>query len=260
MLKITVNQGGWEWQKIKDIEKVLDRTISYIQKELRSPIDGEIYVKNSEKGPKVLLRKPPKKGPFIILLSAEENYWIQYSYQFAHEFCHVLSGYENLYGNDNEWFHESICHVASLFTLCMISNQLKEIPSGSVSDDPLETLSPLSCTKYINNIRKRAEKIRPQNKDFINWLASKEEKLRENPISKVEDHKLEEKLRGIYNHIALELLPLFKKCPKKGWNAVTQLPDTNPDSIKNYLEEWHSVVNQNEKLFVQSLRKQLVGL
>ena len=41
----------------------------------------------------------------------------QYAYQFAHEFCHVLSGYEGLEGNPNNWFHETICELASVFTL-----------------------------------------------------------------------------------------------------------------------------------------------
>ena len=49
--------------------------------------------------------------------SARDRKWAKFGYQFSHEFCHVLSNYENLKANPNNWFHEAICELASVFTL-----------------------------------------------------------------------------------------------------------------------------------------------
>ena len=43
--------------------------------------------------------------------------WNQYAYQFDMNSVMWLSGYEDLAGNPNNWFHETICELASMFTL-----------------------------------------------------------------------------------------------------------------------------------------------
>ena len=218
MLEITVKQrfreDDLEWPaEIEDIKKVLDETVSYIQKELRSPIEGKILVRNNSKlgGPIVLYQKRSRElyqetseeSSFTVLLFVVEGEgWPEYTYQFAHEFCHILSDYENLEDNKNKWFHESICHIASFFTLWKMSK-----------------------ISYADQMIKDASEISQSNMNFIDWLESKEKELRDNPINKpgIAPH-LAEKLRVYYKRIALELLPLFKKYPKGGWNAVRQLP------------------------------------
>ena len=61
-------------------------------------------------------------------LTARDNHWAQYSFQFAHEFCHALINYSNderglrrdrRYAN--HWLEESLCETASLFTLRALS-------------------------------------------------------------------------------------------------------------------------------------------
>ncbi len=55
--------------------------------------------------------------PYVIQLDTRGTYWSQYAYQFSHEFCHILSGYEHLKENPNQWFHETVCELASVFSL-----------------------------------------------------------------------------------------------------------------------------------------------
>lgn len=56
------------------------------------------------------VRKIPE-GPFRSRLGrrAVKEDWPYFVYHFAHEFCHILSGFKSLEGNPNELFHEALC-------------------------------------------------------------------------------------------------------------------------------------------------------
>ena len=118
MLTIVVS-GEWGVARTADIEKLLSDAASHINGLLRTPWTGELHVRSappSDPTPRTLLRCS-KTDPIVIQLACKDRRWNQYAYQFAHEFCHVLSGYEGLEGNPNNWFHETICELASVFTL-----------------------------------------------------------------------------------------------------------------------------------------------
>jgi len=66
--------------------------------------------------PRAVYRNSPDED-FIIRLPVQNTLWARFTYQFAHEFCHVLSDYDRLRQSGNQWFHETICEVASLFAL-----------------------------------------------------------------------------------------------------------------------------------------------
>lgn len=60
----------------------------------------------------------------IISIVVQGNYWCQWAFQYAHEFCHHLIDGKmtgNLVGM--KWFEECLCHTASLFCLSKLSNQ-----------------------------------------------------------------------------------------------------------------------------------------
>ena len=62
----------------------------------------------------------------LIFLSAENRFWCQYAYQFAHEYCHFQIG-----GNVPQqlrWFEESLCELASYFFLPRIGDLWKTNP------------------------------------------------------------------------------------------------------------------------------------
>ena len=102
-----------------DIQVLLEDTASHLNRFLRSPFVGNIEVvpsPPSDPTPRVPYRPNPD-GPFSVQFTARCRSWSQFSFQFAHEFCHILSDYELLRDNPNQWFHEAICEVASVFTL-----------------------------------------------------------------------------------------------------------------------------------------------
>ena len=69
-----------------------------------------------------------REGRIAIRLSARDTRWAQYSFQFAHEFCHALANFADhsqppvsKLPNPNLWLEESLCETASLFVLRAMS-------------------------------------------------------------------------------------------------------------------------------------------
>ena len=110
---------GNKWGEVSqsEIEYLLKEAASHIEGELYAPFTEEIHVKWWNKNyPLTKYRYDPNQ-PYIIKLTVKDRDWCRYVYQFAHEFCHVLSNYNRLKYCKNEWFHEAICELASIFTL-----------------------------------------------------------------------------------------------------------------------------------------------
>ena len=108
-MQICVLHGDWGNFNVNEIGKLLKNTASHLGRLLRTPFQGTICVKPSPPGepPRTFYRESPD-DPFVIQLTARDHRWSQFAYQFSHEFCHVLSNYENLKANPNNWFHEAI--------------------------------------------------------------------------------------------------------------------------------------------------------
>eukprot|EP00048_Salpingoeca_helianthica_P019838 m.245875 g.245875 ORF g.245875 m.245875 type:complete len:422 (+) comp39446_c0_seq1:152-1417(+) len=84
-----------------------------------------VHVYAAENSPITLFKPREQDGATEVGLTSRETYWGQYSFQFAHELCHTLVGHTDagLRGrlahsvSCNDWFEESLCEMASLFTL-----------------------------------------------------------------------------------------------------------------------------------------------
>lgn len=57
------------------------------------------------------------RGQDLILLTAGDNYWCQYAYQFAHELCHFATRRERLNQCRSFFVDEVLCEAASIFVL-----------------------------------------------------------------------------------------------------------------------------------------------
>ncbi len=80
----------------------------------------KVLVSKGAHGPIVLFKKG-ENGEHLIKLATEKLHWAQYAYQFSHEICHVLCGYENDH-QGNLWFEETLCETASLYCLRRMSS------------------------------------------------------------------------------------------------------------------------------------------
>ena len=101
-MQLHVTHADWGEILPNDLEKLLRYTASHLNGLFRPPFQGRIHVEPSPLGkPPRALYRASSDDPHVIWLSARDNLWCKFAYQFAHEFCHVLSGYEHLNNNPN---------------------------------------------------------------------------------------------------------------------------------------------------------------
>ena len=240
MLTIVVS-GEWGVARAADIEKLLSDVASHINGLLRTPWAGEVHVRSappSDPTPRTLPRFS-KTDPIVIQLACKDRRWNQYAYQFAHEFCHVLSGYEGLEGNPNNWFHETICELASVFTLRRMAERWPTHP-------PYPNWAGYSkhLLEYAAKRQKREEVQLPIGTTLLDWLSSHESGLRNDRYQ-----------RDKNDLVAYALLPVFEEFPA-GWNAIRKFPSSSRE-LKCYLTDWASAADPDDVPFVVRLADML---
>ena len=238
MLKIQLHVLDADWGDIQanEIAMLLQDTAFHINRLFRVPFHEKIQVIPSPFDyPQTLYRSSPE-DPYTILISARNHFWCQFAYQFAHEFCHVLSGYENLKENPNNWFHESLCELASVFTIQRMAERWLTHPAFPNCTDYAGALR-----NYWKNLLDNQETQLPEGMFLHSWLSLRENKLRESPVAEKEQ-------RNNQKLVAYQLLPIFEKSPS-GWNTIRKLPNSL-DKLANYLVVWYWAVDPTDKAFV----------
>ena len=232
-MHLFVLPGNWGEAQLEDIRKLLIDTTSHMDRLLRSSFDGTIHVMPSpvDDDP-IALYRTSTDAPYIIKLSVKDRLWNQYAYQFAHEFCHVLSDHDKLKDNPNNWFHEAICELASAFTLHRMGEQWLLNPPYphwvSYADKLVE---------YSHQQQSRLKGELPEGISLHAWLSDNEDVLRENEYQ-----------REINAVVAYQLLPIFEDTPT-GWNTICNFP-TSKGYLKEYLSDWYSLVDMEDRPFV----------
>lgn len=234
-MQLCVLQGDWGDACTTDIEALLKDTASHLNRLLRTPFEGTIHVEstppNQDCDPQTLYRTS-LGNPFVIQLTARDRQWSQFSYQFSHEFCHVLSNYENLKANPNNWFHEAICELASVFTLRQMAERWQTNPPYSHWKDYAALLWNYSEKRLSRQEAQLRERVTLQS-----WLLFHEESLRQD--------KYQRKKNAL---VAYALLPIFESNPE-GWNAIRNFPNSS-GYLADYLYDWHSSTDLEDKDFV----------
>ena len=233
-MKISVLPCEWGDARPFDIQNLLQNVASHIERELRDPFPGTIEAMNlpGQQQPRIHYRSPGNTA-YPINLTAKDNHWSRFAYQFAHEFCHALSGYEGLRYNPNKWFHESICEMASIFVLRRMGRRWRR------SKNHMWARFAPSHTEYADNLLRDHASNMPSGL-FRAWLSENESDLRACPY-----------LRDKNGVVATKLLPNFEQEPS-GWNAVRQLPATT-GKIQAYIESWRSSVDAQDRGFVEGI-------
>src|SRR2546423_10692203 len=126
-IDIRVQAGGFEGASAADIAAVLQSAAGELTRYWPGSQLPSIDVYHRADHPQTDSRRGA--GNWIAVgLTARDNHWAQYSFQFAHEYCHALINYSNdergltrdrRYAN--LWLEESLCETASLFTLRALS-------------------------------------------------------------------------------------------------------------------------------------------
>jgi len=236
---INVENGGWGSASTDNIMVLLVNTASQINKHMRRPFNGEIIVKWWEQGYPFTQYREAGTGPFTSYLPVQGTLWNQYAYQFSHEFCHILSDCEKLSKKKNQWFHETVCEMASLFTLRSMS---KEWAYKAPCSNWMSYAS--SLWDYAEeSIRKVSPKLlRPE--ELQQWLSENEDYLL--------DHNNDKDKNLI---VAVALLEIFEKIPG-GWNTIARFPNSD-ERFEQYLRVWQSMVDDADKVIINRILSKL---
>ena len=236
-MMIVVSEMGWGQARPLDIRVLLENTASHLNRYLTSPFAGTIVVEPSPpRYPYPMARyRSSSQDPFVIQLSARDRRWSQFAFQFSHEFCHILSGYERLRNSPNNWFHEALCELASVFTLRRMAETWPANP-------PFQNWSDYACSlaDYAAERLSHEKSQISQGETLRRWLSAREDELRDNPYQ-----------RQLNAVVAYSLLPLFEANPT-GWNAIRSLP-VSASRLHTYLREWTSSVSPQNRYFTESI-------
>jgi len=226
---IQVLPGDWGGADRQDIENLLlavarELWVYFPDRKLRP-----ISVAPTDRHPFVRYAKGPS-GETIIHLSAKGRYWSQYAYQFAHEFAHVLSNYDrngHRLVQRNQWFDESLCETASLFTLRRLSATWLK---GEIVPYAHWKSYGTTLQAYVGELLAQPHRVLPAKASFADWYRGNAETLDKSPYVRERDEL-----------VAGMLLPLFERHPE-AWATIGYLNLEESDatgSFEQYLANWH---------------------
>lgn len=232
-IAIEVAPGDWGRAELRDIQRVLDS----VAEELSSVVGGagdDLHLRVLPRGgsPRVLYERDGA-GQYVVQLTARDDRWFQYVYQFAHELCHVLSNFDNKEGlagekvdESNQWFEESLCETASLFTLQRLAVVWETNP-------PTRNWSGYGklFSAYAVRLIDEPHRHLAAGQSFRDWFSENKAALSGSPYQR-EKNEL----------VAANLLPLFAAHPEL-WQSIAYLNPSKASAGKpfaQYLADWRT--------------------
>jgi hypothetical protein len=162
--------------------------------------------------------------------------WCLWSFQFAHELCHIMSNYNKLRATENAWFHESLCDLAAIFTIKQIALSWR---AGHLVNRPW---CPTALQDYARKLLTSGAFQLPKDVSFHAWFQTNQDSLRSDRYQRAKN--------GL---IALQLLPILENNPKS-WEAIRYLPDSG-ETFARYLCTWEERCPEPEKELVAQVAK-----
>jgi hypothetical protein len=243
-LAIRVAPGNWGTASARDVQSLLDAVaVEFMRYAGVAPGDAaglpaEIRVVPRNGSPRVLYERGPQ-GEYLVHLSARNENWFQYAYQFSHELCHIFSRFDHKERNGheiataNQWFEEALCETASLFTLRRVAAAWADNPPPGQW-----AARPTVFADYADFLGAQAHRRLPAAQSLDRWYRENEESLRASPY-----------LREKNELVAAALLPLFEQDPRL-WRAITYL---NPDkasaakAFPDFLADWYAACSAGDR-------------
>lgn len=232
-MDIQIELGEWGEARIEDIQRLLEDVVSQLMRHISAPPQGRIRVQCHPNGaaPRILYRQSPDED-YVIQLTVQNRLWSRFAYQFAHELCHLLSNYEQLRLPGNQWFHESFCELASLFTIKQMATTWKSSPPY-----PNWTSYAQDLDSYAQEFIFREEHQLPLGVSLAQWFRVNEPGLRLNQYQRP--------LNGL---VAVHLLPLLQVSPAH-WQSIRHMPNTD-EPFQIFLILWRASCPTAHKDFV----------
>jgi hypothetical protein len=233
-LQLVIVEGFWGQVKIEDVRCLLENVAKQILQYFNESFSARIVVEcHPHRSAAQVQCRNALIGEHIVLLSHQD--FCSWSYEFAHELCHILSGYHNLQSLPNQWFHETLGELASMFTL-------KQMAVGWRKSPPKPDWQLFSTTfyEYSEKLVSSSNFQLPSNTILPDWFKANEQRLRSDPYQ-----------RGKNGIVALHLLPLIESNPQY-WQSVCFIPDSM-ESFEKFLGEWRKNCPEQQQPFVTQI-------
>ena len=237
MPKYRVEAKGFDASQ-RDIKAVCDSTGRELWRFFPGYELEPFVVVRGRSGP-IVLHQRNARGEVVMRLDTGSTYWCQYAYQFAHEFCHILSGYREEY-NGNKWFEETLCETASLFTMRAMVKAWKDDPPYAHWKDFRHAIR-----EYVDDVITKRSKITEIHRDGLGaFYRAHRSALREKPCD-----------RELNGAMSIVLLRLLEQKPEH-WEAVRWLNHSRApqgETFEKYLRRWHNAVPERHRDFVRRI-------
>lgn len=233
VISIEIAPGDWGNANVRDIQRVLDSTADVFLGYVKPARDDlKILVVPRSISPEVRYERGAN-GEYVIQLTARNDNWFQYTFQFAHELCHVLSNFDHKAHADsgkvaenNQWFEESLCETASLFTLRRLAVAWQANPPTRNWSGYGEVFN-----AYAERLIIEPHRHLPADRSFRDWYSVNRAVLSANPY-----------LREKNELVATYLLPIFEAHPDL-WQSISFLNPTTDSAGKpfaQYIADWQA--------------------
>lgn len=240
-LEIVVQPDDWGDANVRDIQQLVENVAANFLAEFdpsTSPT-GRVNVHRANFGPMAVFRETPDEA-YKIYLNSKGRLWAQMSYQFAHEFCHLAMNYDRHRGDPHpyKWFHESLCELASLYTMRRMARTWQTAPPYPNWKSYSKALK-----DYTQNYLDKQERQLPPGVTLEKWYRANQNVLRHNDGIRV--------LNGVVAHA---LLPLFERRPE-GWTAIRTMPDAAGD-FAAYLRAWREATPPAHRPIIMDIARE----
>ncbi|HEU0199853.1 MAG TPA: hypothetical protein VFR86_05415 [Burkholderiaceae bacterium] len=182
----------------------------------------------------------------VVYLSARDSRWYQFVYQFAHEYCHLLSNFarKQQHGDDilrdHQWFEEALCETASLYALRRLA-----VKWCDPTAEPMLREAAPKLAQYSRQLLAEPHRQLAAGTSFAAWYARNQQALERDPYMR-ESNEL----------AATQLLPLFEAEPTR-WAALAYLNPLNRapgQSFADFLAAWSAASPPRLRALVAEIR------
>jgi hypothetical protein len=235
VLELTLAKTGWGDASRDDAEAVLRSAAEQLLPHFPDVRLEPLFVQPF--GGPITLFERNADGQVVVKLATTDARWAQYAFQFAHELGHVLCRFDDRGDRGNHWFEESVCELASLYTLRRMGERWRTAPPYRNWRDYAKHLTAYAQARLDGHPL-------PDGQTLGAWYAVNAGALRKNPTD-----------RRRSTTVAAALLPLFERTPA-GWAAIHYLNQNEPDAARpfaRHLQRWHDECPEEHKQFVRAV-------
>lgn len=247
---VKVAAGNWGAVDPRDIQLFLEAVagefLTYVADSGATPLKVRVVPRGGS--PRVLYERG-RDGEYVVQLTARNETWFQYAYQFSHELCHIVSHFDHKERqgeevvSSNQWFEESLCEMAALHTLKRLGSSWAEAPPAR----QWAGYGPLFAS-YAAFLEAQPHRQLATAENVGQWYRENRAALEANPYQRESNER-----------VATVLLPLFERDAGR-WRAIAYLNADSASAGKgfaDFLGDWYlacpaearEVVQQTMELF-----------